>query len=37
MLQLLLTILCGLYSRAAFIKLSVIDKIFRECKGFQFL
>ena len=29
------TILCGFYSRAAFIKLSVIGKIFHNCKGFE--
>ena len=28
-------ILCGFYSRAAFIKLSVVGKIFRNCKGFE--
>ena len=28
-------ILCGFYSRVAFIKLSVIGKIARNCKGFE--
>ena len=28
-------ILCGFYSRAAFIKLSVLGKIFRNCKGIE--
>ena len=28
-------ILCGFYSRAAFIKLSVIGRIFHNCKGFE--